>query len=80
MGEEASMAFAENLRRLREERFLSQIELARRAGMAKLTVQRLENGETTPFSRTVRRLAEALGVEPGELATPAEVAESKGAA
>lgn len=69
------MAFTENLRRVRIERFLSQAELARRAGLHALTITRLEGGATAPSTRTVRALAEALGVQPGELATPVEVAE-----
>ena len=69
------MAFAENLRRLRLEQFLSQAELARRAGLHALTITRLEAGTTAPSTRTVRALADAFGVEPRELATPHEVAE-----
>ena len=69
------MVLVENLRRLRLERFLSQAELARRAGLHALTVARLEAGATAPTTRTVRALAEALGVAPGELASPDEVAE-----
>lgn len=69
------MAFAENLRRLRLERFLSQGELARRAGLHPVTLTRLEAGPTAPSTRSVRSLAEALGVEPRELAAPGEVAE-----
>ena len=40
------MEFRENLRRLRLERFLSQAELARRAGLHALTITRLEAGLT----------------------------------
>jgi transcriptional regulator with XRE-family HTH domain len=69
------MAFAENLRSLRLGQFLSQAELARRAGLHALTITRLEAGAAAPSTRSVRALAEALGVEPGELATPHEVAE-----
>src|SRR5688572_26486871 len=72
------MAFAENLRRLRLERFLSQAELARRAGVHALTVTRLEARATAPTTRTVRAIAEVLGVAPRELATPGEVAELRG--
>jgi transcriptional regulator with XRE-family HTH domain len=67
--------FTENLRRLRCERFLSQAELARRAGLHALTVTRLEAGAAAPATRTVRALAEVLGVQPGDLAAPGEVAE-----
>src|SRR5438067_12633075 len=69
------MAFTENLRRLRLERFLSQAELARRAGLHALTVTRLEAGTTAPSTRTVRALAEAMAVEPRGLASPNEGAE-----
>ena len=69
------MAFADNLRRLRVERFLSQRELARQAGLHAITLVRLEAGGTAPSTRTVRALAAALGVEPRDLTTPEEVAE-----
>ena len=69
------MAFAENLRRLRLDQFLSQAELARRAGLHALTITRLEAGSSAPSTRTVRALADALDVEPRELATPPEVVE-----
>ena len=69
------MLFADNLKRLRLERFLSQGELARRAGLHAVTLTRLEAGRTAPSTRSVRALADVLGVEPRELATPDEVAE-----
>ncbi len=69
------MTFAENLRRFRVERFLSQRELARQAGLHAITLVRLEAGTTAPSTRTVRALAATLGVEPGELTSPEEVAE-----
>lgn len=69
------MTFAENLRRLRVDRFFSQRELARQAGLHPVTLTRLEAGATSPSSRTVRGLAQALGVRPRDLTTPDEVAE-----
>ena len=69
------MAFPDNLRRLRLERFVSQGALARRAGLHAGPMPRLEAGTTAPATRTVRALADSLGVEPRELATPDEVAE-----
>ena len=69
------MTFAENLRRARIERFLSQRELARQAGLHAITLVRLEAGSTAPSSRSVRALAAALGVEPRDLTAPDEVAE-----
>jgi transcriptional regulator with XRE-family HTH domain len=69
------MTFAENLRRLRADRFLSQRELARRAGLHPVTLARLEAGAGAPSTRSVRALAATLGVEPLELTTPDQVAE-----
>src|SRR5438309_673243 len=71
------MIFAENLRRQRLERYLSQAELARLARMHALTITRLEAGEQAPSTRTVRALAEALGLEPRALAAPDEVAAAR---
>jgi transcriptional regulator with XRE-family HTH domain len=69
------MTFAENLRHQRLQHFLTQGELARRAGVSPVTITRLEAGMTKPSMRTVRALAETLGVEPRDLAEPGEVAE-----
>ena len=58
----------EKLRALREERFLSHRELAKLAGVSPTTVLNLEtNPETVAQRRTVRKLAEALGLDPREL-------------
>ena len=55
----------------RERRSLSQAELAERAGVAKLTVTRLERpAPARPHPKTIRLLAEALGVEPSDLWRP----------
>jgi transcriptional regulator with XRE-family HTH domain len=70
------MPFPDNLRRARLGQFLSQAELARRSGVHALTITRLESGRTAPSTRTVRALAQALGMGPAELATPEEVAEA----
>ena len=56
-----------NVRRLRELRALSQRELAARAKLSVTTVNRIETRQRKPIPRTVRRLAEALGVTPEEL-------------
>jgi transcriptional regulator with XRE-family HTH domain len=69
------MTFAENLRRFRLERFLSQRELARQAGLHAVTLVRLEAGASAPSTRSVRALAATLGVEPRDLTPPEEVAE-----
>lgn len=55
------------LKRLREERVLSQRELARISGLTHATVWRLENGSTEARPATIRKLAGVLEVEPAEL-------------
>ena len=55
------------MKTLREERVLSQRELAREAGLAYGTVWRIENGHLNVRPVTIRKLAGALGVEPKEL-------------
>jgi transcriptional regulator with XRE-family HTH domain len=57
----------ERLRRLRRERALSQRALAREAGIGLDTVNKLETGLRDALPATLRKLAEALGVEPKEL-------------
>jgi len=55
------------LRVLREERVLSQRELARMANLAHGTLWRIENGFSDVHPQTIRNLAGVLGVEPKEL-------------
>ena len=55
----------ERLRRSRERKAWTQAELASRAQVTQLTIIRIENGKTRPRLPTVRKLADALGVDPG---------------
>ena len=56
------------LRQLREERFISQRDLAKRAEVSPTTILHLETGENlNPRLSTVRKIAEALGIDPNEL-------------
>ena len=64
---EAVVYIGERLRRLREERALRQEDLAALAGVGKNTVNRIEKNHTEPHMTTLRKLAEALEVEPREL-------------
>ncbi len=57
----------DTLKRRREDRVLSQRELARMAGLAYGTVWRLENGFPSARTGTIRKIARVLGVEPREL-------------
>ncbi len=66
------MPFPDNLRRLRRERYLTQTALAKAAGLTQVTIARLERGTQEPSFRSLQRLAQVLGVQPGDLATPDE--------
>lgn len=57
----------EKLRALREKRFLSHRDLARKADVSPTTVLNLEAGRVEAQRRTIRKLAEALEVDPAEL-------------
>ena len=57
----------EQLRRLRRERAMSLRELGGKTGVAYDTIHRLELGKQQAQPRTIRKLADALGVEPREL-------------
>lgn len=56
------------VRELREQRYLTLAELAERAGLSEAHLSRLERGQHRARISTVRRLAQALGVEPSAIA------------
>ena len=55
------------LRELRRRRMLSLRELEQRSGVAFDNINKLENEKRRAQPRTLRKLAEALGVEPHQL-------------
>lgn len=55
------------LKELRRRRMLSLRELGERSGVAFDNINKLENERRSAQPRTVRKLAEALGMEPHEL-------------
>ena len=57
----------DKLKALREERVLSQRELARMANLAQGTVWRIEKGFSEVHPQTIRKLAGVLGVEANDL-------------
>jgi transcriptional regulator with XRE-family HTH domain len=58
----------ENVRAAREQAFLSRGELAERADLDRNTIGRIENSGTTEVHpRTIRKIAEALSVDPASL-------------
>ena len=56
-----------NVQRLRQLQALSQRDLAALAKLSVTTINRIETGQRKPMPKTVRKLAEALGVTPQEL-------------
>jgi len=59
--------FGRNLRRVRRREDLTQEGVARRAGLHRTEIGRLENGERVPRIDTLVRLADSMAVPPGEL-------------
>jgi DNA-binding XRE family transcriptional regulator len=55
------------LRAIRERKALSQEELAATAGLSRATVGALESQRSGAQYQTIRKLAQALGVEPSDL-------------
>jgi transcriptional regulator with XRE-family HTH domain len=55
------------LRRLRKENALTMRELSERSDVSLDTILKLEHGEREARPTTLRKLADALGVEPREL-------------
>ncbi len=66
------------LREWRAERLLGVKALAQKAGVSNTTIIQIEHGEQVPIFRTIRRLSEALGVDPKEVAEFAAAIEQHG--
>jgi DNA-binding XRE family transcriptional regulator len=71
-------SIGQRIRRLRDAAYLSQSELALKAGISRAVLSRLENDQAVPIQRTVRRLAEVLGIDPHEIAQPSELRARRG--
>jgi transcriptional regulator with XRE-family HTH domain len=63
-------SFAQRLRGLREAAGLSQYALAKKSGLTKQALSRLELGERAPTWQTVQLLASALGVDCSSFVDP----------
>lgn len=66
------MALAENLRKIRESRSLSQKELAEMADLSQAAISKFESGKKNPNKRTLRVLAQALCVTTDRLSCEEE--------
>ncbi len=62
----------QKLRRLRKQRVWLISDLARESGVHRNIISKLENKKGGAYPETIRKLAEALGVEPRELVKPEE--------
>ena len=64
---QAVVYVGDKVKRLRDERALTQEELADKAGLTVAALSRIERNNAEPRPTTRRKLAEALGVNPAEL-------------
>ena len=70
--EPADSTLAAAIRRLREQRGMSQEELAQAAKLSVGSFARIERAQANPAWTTVKRIARALGLSAAELAAQAE--------
>ena len=61
--DETTVNVAQQIRKLRERRNLSQRALAEASGLSRNTLSLLERGQTSPTVSTLKRIAKALGVD-----------------
>ena len=61
------MSLGENIRRLRKSRALTQIELAKKAGLGHNTIQKAERDEGEIAARSLKQICDALGVSTNEV-------------
>ena len=54
----------EKLKEIRTRRFLTQEELAEKAGVSHSTIVNIERNHAEPQFRTIRKLAKALNIDP----------------
>ena len=59
----------ENLRTIRNEKRLTQAQLAQKAGVDQGFISKIEKGEGNPSLENIRQIANALGVEIAEMFT-----------
>jgi transcriptional regulator with XRE-family HTH domain len=57
----------DNLKRLRQREAFTQAELADQAGIAEVTLSRIERNVAEPHMSTIRKLARVLNVHPRDL-------------
>lgn len=73
LAEEQAKLIGRRLRELREKRGLSQVELARRAGIQQANLSRIENAQFDVATSTLWKLLAVMGYGPGDLTIRSEV-------
>ena len=62
-----SLTFGERLRKIREEKHITQTELSRISGVHNVNLSRYERGQQNPTADVLKRIAEALEISVGHL-------------
>ena len=62
-----AIQLGQKIQELRKEKGMTQEDLAEKTGLSVRTIQRIESGDVDPRSYTLNQIAEALGVEIGDL-------------
>ncbi len=63
----SAVKIGQRLRELRRRKFLTQVELAEKAGVSQRAITQIERDKVEPHITTMRKLAAALGVDPRDL-------------
>ena len=66
--EETTMTVGENIRRIRQERHLTQRQLGEMVGASEAYIRAYESGRRNPKPSSLEKIAEALAVNPEVLA------------
>lgn len=64
---EDSKKLAKNLKKIRTEKNVTQIEIAKKIGVDRAFISNIENAKTNPTLSTITSIAKALGVSTNEL-------------
>lgn len=67
MNSKAVKRFASNMKRIREEKYMSQGDIYRVTKIERAYISNLEAGKQNPTLETIEKIAQALGVEVSEL-------------
>jgi len=67
MNSKAVKQFAANMKRIREEKYMSQGDIYRVTKIERAYISNLEAGKQNPTLETIEKIAQALGVEVSEL-------------